>query len=47
MFEEPRGSLLPFGAHKGYGLAVLAELLAGGCRGAAPSSRATRVAAAW
>ncbi len=33
MFREPRGSLLPFGQHKGYGLAVLAELLAGGLSG--------------
>lgn len=33
MFQEPRGSLLPFGQHKGYGLAVLAELLAGGLSG--------------
>ena len=33
MYEEPRGSLIPFGAHKGYGLAVLAEILAGGLSG--------------
>jgi uncharacterized oxidoreductase len=33
MYEEPRGSLLPFGAHKGYGLAVFAEILAGGLSG--------------
>ena len=33
MFEEPHGSLLPFGAHKGYGLAVFAEILAGGLSG--------------
>jgi len=33
MYEDPRGSLLPFGAHKGYGLAVLAEILAGGLSG--------------
>lgn len=29
MFQSPRGSLLPFGEHKGYGLALLCELLAG------------------
>jgi uncharacterized oxidoreductase len=33
MFDEPRGALLSFGAHKGYALAVLAELLAGGLSG--------------
>jgi uncharacterized oxidoreductase len=33
MYAEPRGSLLPFGRHKGYGLAVIAELLAGGLSG--------------
>ena len=33
MYEEPRGSLLPFGAHTGYGLAVFAEILAGGLSG--------------
>lgn len=29
MFNEPRGALLPFGEHKGYGLALACELLAG------------------
>jgi hydroxycarboxylate dehydrogenase B len=29
MFREPRGALLPFGEHKGYGLAMFCELLAG------------------
>ena len=29
MFEEPRGAILPFGLHKGYGLALACELLAG------------------
>jgi uncharacterized oxidoreductase len=29
MWSEPRGSILPFGEHKGYGLALLCELLAG------------------
>ena len=29
MYSEPMGSLAPFGAHKGYGLAVMCELLGG------------------
>jgi hydroxycarboxylate dehydrogenase B len=29
MWTEPRGAILPFGEHKGYGLAFLCELLAG------------------
>jgi len=29
MFQQPRGSLLPFGEHKGYGLALFCELLGG------------------
>lgn len=29
MFREPGGALLPFGEHKGYGLALFCELLAG------------------
>lgn len=29
MFMEPSGALLPIGAHKGYGLAVICEVLAG------------------
>lgn len=29
MFQKPSGSLLPFGEHKGYGLAFFCELLAG------------------
>ena len=29
MFREPRGALLPFGEHKGYGLGLVNELLAG------------------
>ena len=33
MFEEPRGSLGPFGAHKGYGLALMCELLGGALAG--------------
>ncbi len=33
MFREPFGALGPFGAHKGYGLAVLCEMLGGGLAG--------------
>jgi uncharacterized oxidoreductase len=33
MFEAPFGALGPFGAHKGYGLAVMCELLGGGLAG--------------
>jgi uncharacterized oxidoreductase len=33
MFEDPRGSLGPFGHHKGYGLALMCELLGGGLAG--------------
>jgi uncharacterized oxidoreductase len=29
MFRDPRGALLPFGEHKGYGLALICEVLAG------------------
>ncbi|MDP6953690.1 MAG: Ldh family oxidoreductase, partial [Alphaproteobacteria bacterium] len=29
MFRDPRGALLPFGDHKGYGMALICELLAG------------------
>src|SRR4029077_20798 len=29
MYSEPRGNVLPFGEHKGSGLALIAELLAG------------------
>jgi uncharacterized oxidoreductase len=29
MWSDPRGAILPFGEHKGYGLAFLCELLAG------------------
>jgi LDH2 family malate/lactate/ureidoglycolate dehydrogenase len=34
LFSEPRGALLPFGSHKGSGLAVVGELLAGALTGA-------------
>ena len=33
MFEEPAGALLPFGDHKGYGLALVAELLSSALAG--------------
>jgi LDH2 family malate/lactate/ureidoglycolate dehydrogenase len=33
LFQEPRGALLPFGLHKGSGLAVVGELLAGALSG--------------
>ncbi|HEV2559207.1 MAG TPA: malate/lactate/ureidoglycolate dehydrogenase [Microvirga sp.] len=33
LFREPRGALLPFGLHKGSGLAVVGELLAGALSG--------------
>jgi uncharacterized oxidoreductase len=33
MWHEPRGAILPFGLHKGYGLALLCELLAGAVAG--------------
>jgi hydroxycarboxylate dehydrogenase B len=31
--EDPRGSLLPFGGHKGYGMAALCEIFAGALSG--------------
>jgi len=34
MWTEPLGALLPFGEHKGFGLAMICELLAGGLSGA-------------
>ncbi|HLT78238.1 MAG TPA: malate/lactate/ureidoglycolate dehydrogenase [Ferrovibrio sp.] len=33
MFSQPMGAILAFGGHKGYGLAVIAELLAGAFTG--------------
>jgi len=45
LFSEPRGAILPLGEHKGYGLAMICELLGGALAGgstlhAKPSSRA-------
>ena len=45
LFDEPHGAILPFGEHKGYGLAVVCELLGGALAGGGtlhykPSSRA-------
>lgn len=33
MFAEPRGALLPFGGHKGYGLAAVCEIFGGALAG--------------
>ena len=33
MYTQPQGALLPFGLHKGYGLALICELLAGAVTG--------------
>lgn len=33
MYEEPRGAMLPMGDHKGYGLALVCEILAGALSG--------------
>lgn len=38
MFREPRGAILPFGLHKGYGLAFVCELLAGVLTGGGTSA---------
>lgn len=34
LYRSPHGAVLPFGEHKGYGLALIAELLAGAIAGA-------------
>ncbi len=39
MYQEPRGAILPFGLHKGYGLAFVCELLAGVLTGGGTVSR--------
>ncbi|WP_230533843.1 malate/lactate/ureidoglycolate dehydrogenase [Microvirga roseola] len=33
MYQDPIGAILPFGGHKGYGLGIIAELLAGALSG--------------
>ena len=33
LYEAPEGAILPFGAHKGYGLALVVEMLSGGLSG--------------
>src|SRR5262249_9801021 len=33
IFSDPHGAILPFGAHKGYGLAIVCELLGGALTG--------------
>jgi uncharacterized oxidoreductase len=38
MWREPRGAILPIGLHKGYGLAVMCELLAGVLTGGGTAS---------
>jgi uncharacterized oxidoreductase len=39
IFEEPKGALVPFGEHKGWGLAFLAETLGGALAGGPVSSQ--------
>lgn len=41
MHEQPFGSLLPFGAHKGYALATLCEILGGALSGGRTTHAAT------
>lgn len=44
-YGPPRGAILPFGAHKGYGLGVIAEVLAGALTaGSCSNPSATRLA---
>jgi hydroxycarboxylate dehydrogenase B len=42
MHEAPFGSLLPFGGHKGYGLAAMCEILAGTLSGGYTTHESTR-----
>ncbi len=44
MYEEPFGALGPFGKHKGYGLAVMCELLGGALAGNGRPNRKTTAA---
>src|SRR3546814_16545715 len=37
IFEEPYGAMLSFGQHKGYGLAMICEILAAGLTGGGPA----------
>ncbi|RJF92310.1 malate/lactate/ureidoglycolate dehydrogenase [Noviherbaspirillum saxi] len=43
MHESPRGSLLPFGEYKGYGLAAMCEIFAGALSGGFTTHADTRV----
>jgi uncharacterized oxidoreductase len=43
MHEEPRGSLLAFGGHKGYGLAAMCEIFAGALSGGFTTRSSTLV----
>lgn len=38
LYADPKGSLLPFGAHKGYGLSLLTDVLAGALTGSGCSA---------
>jgi uncharacterized oxidoreductase len=43
MFAQPIGALLPFGEHKGYGLALMCDLLAGALAGGGTNRPETQV----
>lgn len=43
MFAQPMGALLPFGEHKGYGLALMCDLLAGALAGGGTNRPETQV----
>jgi uncharacterized oxidoreductase len=43
MFAEPVGALLPFGEHKGYGLALMCDLLAGALAGGGTNRPETQI----
>lgn len=43
MFADPKGALLPFGEHKGYGLALICELFAGVLAGGGTNQPATPI----
>jgi uncharacterized oxidoreductase len=43
MFVQPMGALLPFGEHKGYGLALMCDLLAGALAGGGTNRPETQV----